>query len=84
MKETSLPIIAFEGVSKHFVKPLDAAERIANLFGVGLREQVVVAVDEVKLSLATARSWDSSANRAAGNRRSAASAPAFSSRPQGA
>jgi peptide/nickel transport system ATP-binding protein len=53
MKETSLPIIAFEGVSKHFVKPLDAAERIANLFGVGLREQVVVAVDEVNLSLAT-------------------------------
>ena len=46
------PLVALEGVSKRFVKPLDMAERIANLFGAGLRAQVVRAVDEVTLSIA--------------------------------
>jgi len=46
------PIIALDRVSKRFVKPLDMAEKIANLFGAGLREQVVRAVDEVTLSVA--------------------------------
>ncbi len=46
------PIIALENVSKRFVKPLDAAEKIANLFGAGLSEQVVRAVDNVTLTIA--------------------------------
>jgi peptide/nickel transport system ATP-binding protein len=46
------PIIALDGVSKRFVKPLDAAEKVANLFGAGLREQVVRAVDNVSLTIA--------------------------------
>jgi peptide/nickel transport system ATP-binding protein len=46
------PIVALDGVSKRFVKPLDAAEKIANLFGAGRREQVVRAVDDVNLSVA--------------------------------
>jgi peptide/nickel transport system ATP-binding protein len=49
---TGTPIVALEDVSKRFVRPLDAAEKIANLFGAGLREQVVRAVDGVTLSIA--------------------------------
>ena len=45
------PMIALENVSKRFVKPLDAAEKVANLFGAGLREQVVRAVDQVSLTI---------------------------------
>ena len=37
------------GVSKRFVKPLDLAARAANLFGAGLHEAVVHAVDDVDL-----------------------------------
>ncbi len=48
----SAPIIALEGVSKRFVKPLDAAEKVANLFGAGVREQIVRAVDDVNLTVA--------------------------------
>jgi peptide/nickel transport system ATP-binding protein len=46
------PIIDLAGVSKRFVKPLDAAEKVANLFGAGLKDQVVRAVDEVTLTIA--------------------------------
>jgi peptide/nickel transport system ATP-binding protein len=46
------PILALDGVSKRFVKPLDAAEKVANIFGAGLREQVVRAVDDVNLTVA--------------------------------
>jgi peptide/nickel transport system ATP-binding protein len=45
------PILALSGVSKRFVKPLDAAEKIANLFGSRLKEQVVRAVDSVDLTI---------------------------------
>jgi peptide/nickel transport system ATP-binding protein len=45
------PILTLAGVSKRFVKPLDAAERIANLFGAGLKTQVVRAVDDVTLDV---------------------------------
>jgi hypothetical protein len=31
----STPILTLDGVSKRFVKPLDAAERVANLFARG-------------------------------------------------
>jgi len=47
----SEPIVALEGVSKRFVKPLDLAARAANLFGAGLREAVVHAVDNVHLAI---------------------------------
>ena len=45
------PIISLDHVSKRFVKPLDAAEKIANLFGAGLEAQVVRAVEEVDIGL---------------------------------
>ncbi|WP_349371287.1 ABC transporter ATP-binding protein [Salinarimonas sp.] len=46
------PILSLSHVHKRFVKSLDAAERVANLFGAGLREQVVRAVDDVSLDVA--------------------------------
>jgi peptide/nickel transport system ATP-binding protein len=46
-----VPIISLDHVSKRFVKPLDAAEKIANLFGAGLHDQVVRAVEDVSLDL---------------------------------
>src|SRR3954466_9740434 len=45
------PLIALENVSKRFVKPLDAAEKVANLLGAHLRAQVVHAVDNVSLTV---------------------------------
>jgi peptide/nickel transport system ATP-binding protein len=45
------PIIELQNVSKRFVKPLDAAEKVANLFGAGREEQVVRAVDNVSLAI---------------------------------
>jgi peptide/nickel transport system ATP-binding protein len=47
----SAPIIELDGVSKRFVKPLDAAEKIANLFRAGLSDEVVRAVDDVSLAI---------------------------------
>ena len=44
-------IIALSGVSRDFVKPLDLAARIANLFGASMRETVVRAVDGVDLTI---------------------------------
>jgi len=46
------PIITLDQVSKRFVQPLDAAEKVANLFGAGLAEKVVRAVDGVSLAIA--------------------------------
>jgi peptide/nickel transport system ATP-binding protein len=46
------PIIKLEGVHKRFVRKLDAAERVANLFGAGLKDQVVRAVDDVSIEIA--------------------------------
>ena len=40
------------GVSKRFVKSLDVAAKIGNLFGAGMREEVVHAVDGVDLAIA--------------------------------
>jgi peptide/nickel transport system ATP-binding protein len=47
----SAPIIALDGVSKRFVAPLDLAAQAANLFGAGLREVVVRAVDAVSFAV---------------------------------
>jgi peptide/nickel transport system ATP-binding protein len=44
-------IVALAGVSKRFVKPLDLAARAANLFGAGLHDAVINAVDGVSLSV---------------------------------
>jgi peptide/nickel transport system ATP-binding protein len=46
-----MSIIALEGVSKRFVKSLDMAARAANLFGAGMHEAVIDAVDAVHLSV---------------------------------
>lgn len=45
------PLLELRGVSKRFVKSLDTAARIANLFGAHAREEVVHAVDHVDLSI---------------------------------
>ena len=47
----SVPKLELTGVSKNFVKPLGVAERAANLFGAGMHEIVVRAVDGVDLSV---------------------------------
>src|SRR5437773_1038821 len=39
-------LIELKGVSKRFVKPLDVAERIGNVFGAAIAEEVVHAVGE--------------------------------------
>jgi peptide/nickel transport system ATP-binding protein len=44
-------IIALEHVSKQFVTPLDLAAQAANLFGAGLREIAVQAVDDVSFAV---------------------------------
>ena len=48
----SPPMMELRGVSKRFVKSLDAAERIARYLGANLREEIVHAVDGVSLSIA--------------------------------
>ena len=48
----SAPLLELRAVSKRFVKPLDAAAKVANLLGAKQREQVVHAVDNVSLSIA--------------------------------
>jgi peptide/nickel transport system ATP-binding protein len=45
------PILELQGVSKRFVKPLDAVDRISNALGAGLREELVHAVDDVSLAI---------------------------------
>jgi len=45
----TMPKLELAGVSKHFVKPLDVAARAANLFGAGMHDIVVRAVDGVDL-----------------------------------
>jgi peptide/nickel transport system ATP-binding protein len=47
----SSALLAIERVSKAFVQPLDLAARLANLFGAGMREIVVKAVDDVSFSV---------------------------------
>ncbi|RWJ60814.1 MAG: ATP-binding cassette domain-containing protein [Mesorhizobium sp.] len=45
------PLLRLDQVTKRFVKPLDIAARVANIFGAGLKEQVVSAVDSVTLEV---------------------------------
>ncbi len=51
MTQRPAPILELQGVSKRFVKPLDAVDRISNALGAGLREEVVYAVDDVSLAI---------------------------------
>jgi peptide/nickel transport system ATP-binding protein len=44
-------MLAVEGVTKRFVKPLDVAARTANLLGAGMHERVVTALDNVSLAI---------------------------------
>jgi len=48
---STTPLLELRAVSKRFVKPLDAAARIANLFGAKAHAEVVHAVDRVDLSI---------------------------------
>jgi peptide/nickel transport system ATP-binding protein len=47
------PILSLRNVSKRFTKPIDAAAKIANIFGANNRPQVVHAVDGVDLEIMT-------------------------------
>src|SRR6266478_1475511 len=47
----NVPLVELRGVSKRFVKGLDAAAKIGNLFGAGVKEEVVHAVDRVDLAI---------------------------------
>jgi peptide/nickel transport system ATP-binding protein len=49
----SVPLIELKDVTKRFVKTLDLAEKIANLLGAHIREEVVQAVDRVNLHVDT-------------------------------
>ena len=46
-------LIELQEITKRFVKTLDLAEKIANLLGANIREQVVQAVDRVNLTVDT-------------------------------
>ena len=46
-------LVELKGVSKRFVKSLDLAARIGNRFGAGMKEEVVHAVDNVDLVVAS-------------------------------
>jgi len=49
----AVPLLALRGVSRRFVKSLDAAAKIGNVFGAGVREEIVHAVDRVDLAIAS-------------------------------
>jgi peptide/nickel transport system ATP-binding protein len=51
LTHTPAPILVLDEISKRFVKPIDVAARLANLFGARNREQVVHAVDGFNLSI---------------------------------
>jgi peptide/nickel transport system ATP-binding protein len=44
-------LVELRGVSKRFVRSLDTAAKIGNLFGAGMKEEVVRAVDRVDLAV---------------------------------
>jgi peptide/nickel transport system ATP-binding protein len=48
---SAAPLLELRGVSKRFVKTLDAAAKIARRLGAGVREEVVHAVDGVDLAV---------------------------------
>ncbi|HVO90463.1 MAG TPA: ATP-binding cassette domain-containing protein, partial [Casimicrobiaceae bacterium] len=48
---TAAALLELREVSKRFVKRLDVAARVGNMFGAGIHEEVVHAVDRVSLSI---------------------------------
>lgn len=50
-QSSDIALLEMQAVSKRFVKTLDSAARIANLFGAGMQQEVVHAVDEVNLAI---------------------------------
>jgi peptide/nickel transport system ATP-binding protein len=51
MSALPLPLLELRGVSKRFVKPMDAAAKLARLLGADITEETVHAVDRVDLAL---------------------------------
>jgi peptide/nickel transport system ATP-binding protein len=51
VQSSGIGLLELQAVSKQFVKTLDSAARIANLFGAGMQQEVVHAVDTVSLSI---------------------------------
>lgn len=49
----NVPIIEMRGLTKRFTKTLDLSEKIANRLGADIRQQVVRAVENVNLKVAT-------------------------------
>lgn len=49
--ENTAPLLALNGVSKRFSKPLDTAAKLARFFGAPVREETVHAVDNVDLQI---------------------------------
>ena len=49
--ECTDPIVELRGATKRFVRPLDAAARLANVLGGSAKEEVVHAVDAVDLAI---------------------------------
>jgi peptide/nickel transport system ATP-binding protein len=48
---TTPPLVSLSGISKRFAKPLDAAQKIANMFGAKNRATTVHALDGVDLAV---------------------------------
>ena len=51
MDASAPPLLELRGVSKRFVKSLDTVDRASNLFGAGLRDELVHAVDNATLAI---------------------------------
>ena len=51
VEQTAVPLLELVGASKRFVKPIDTAARIANVFGAHAKEEVV-------LNFGMNASWD--------------------------
>ena len=48
---SAAPLVELREVSKRFVKSLDLAAKIGNVFGAGVRDEIVHAVDRVSLAI---------------------------------
>src|SRR5205085_9337352 len=53
MNTAVAPLLELRGVSKRFVRPLDAAQRLARRLGAKLEESTVHALDHVDMSVAS-------------------------------
>ena len=51
MSGASIPLLELRGVSKRFVKSLDTVDRVSNILGARLHDEVVHAVDAVTLTI---------------------------------